>query len=415
LHLITGPNALYRGLVRYLNRSPSRRLLLITAATAVGRGLPITISALYLTQIVGLPVRQVGAGLTVAAAVAVALSTWLGNVAHRSGARQAYTVFLVIEAISFLIFSRVGGFAAFIGAALALAIADIGARSTQGTVIVGIVPSEQRVRTRAIVRVVANIGIAAGGALGGVVLLRNDVIWYHAAFLAAAACLVAGAVLTLGLPSVSKADTTARGIGRGVFRDAPFLRFALLNGILNIHNAMLQVAIPLWITTRTDAPRWMVSVLLLVNVTSVVLLQVRLSRAADTLDGAIRIARLSGIALAAACVVLAVTDGTTDLVTVTLLVVVALTHAIGEILESASGWSVTFALAPSARTGQYQGAYAMSRGLGDLIGPVLLTSVAVTLGWAGWLVIAVTFLAAGVLTPFVLREARHPVSVGEGR
>ena len=54
---------------------------------------------------------------------------------------------------------------------------------------------------------------------------------------------------------------------------------------------------------------------------------------------------------------------------------------------------------PGQSQGQYQGAYAMGRQLGDLVAPLLLTTVAVSWGWPGWLLVAALFLIAGLLIP----------------
>jgi len=188
-----------------------------------------------------------------------------------------------------------------------------------------------------------------------------------------------------------------------------FVVFMLLNGVLNIDNSMLQVAVPLWIATATDAPKWLVSVLFLINVASVALFQIRLARGSDDVVGASHAGRRAGILLSLACALMAVSDVTSHLITIALLLLAAAAHALGEILESASGWGVSFALAPPGMAGQYQGVHAMGRGIGDLTGPLLLTGVAVTWGWPGWLVIAAIFAFAGLVIPSVVARARQPV------
>lgn len=178
-----------------------------------------------------------------------------------------------------------------------------------------------------------------------------------------------------------------------------------LNGLLNIHNPMLTVGVPLWIATRTDAPHWMVSVLLIVNAAAVVLLQIRLTRGTDSLVGAGLAGRRAGLLLCLSCAVLSFTSLSSTTLTIALLLLAALAHVGGEILESASGWGASYALAPPGLVGQYQGAHAMGRGLGDLIGPTLLTTIAIPFGPTGWLLTAGIFMAAGLLTPVVLRSA----------
>ena len=120
-----------------------------------------------------------------------------------------------------------------------------------------------------------------------------------------------------------------------------------------------------------------VSVLLIVNAAAVVLLQIRLTRGTDSLTVAARAGRRAGLLLCLACVVLSFSSVSSTGLTITLLVLAALAHVGGEILESASGWGASYALAPPGLVGQYQGAHAMGRGIGDLIGPTLLTTVAI--------------------------------------
>jgi dipeptide/tripeptide permease len=88
------------------------------------------------------------------------------------------------------------------------------------------------------------------------------------------------------------------------------------------------------------------------------------------------------------------------------LIVAALIHFLGELLQSAGGWGISFELAPAGAQGQYQGAYAMGRQLGDLVAPLLLTTVAISWGWPGWLLAAGLFLIAGLLIPGVVAGHR---------
>ncbi|HEU4947537.1 MAG TPA: MFS transporter [Kribbella sp.] len=377
----------------------TRWLLCTTAVSMIGRGVTATIAALFATQVVGLGLREVGLALTAVAGIAVCLSTWLGHLGDRWGVRGVYAGLQVVEAAGVGSLAWVRDIRMFFVAVLLIAVADVGLRSAQGTVIQGIVAADQRVRTRAVVRVVSNIGIAAGGAAGGVVLALDRADGYTFALRATGLLLLLAAGLSMLLPAVPQ---TVREPGTRrweVLRDRPFLQFMALNGILNIHNPMLKTAIPIWVAVGTDAPKWIVSVVFGVNVVSVVLLQIRLSRGTDTLRGATRAGRRSGVALAIACILLALSDVTSQALTIGVLLAAALVHVLGEILESASGWGVSFAVAAPGLTGQYQGVHAMGRGVGDLVGPVLLTSVAVSAGWSGWLLVALIFAIAGFLVP----------------
>ncbi|GAB2684851.1 MFS transporter [Kribbella swartbergensis] len=384
-----------------------RRLVVATLVNTLGNGLYFAIAALYLTRAAGLSVGQVGIGLTVAGLVGLLTSTPLGTVADRLGPNRAYVGFLVLQAITMTALTQVRSFPVYVVIAAATAIADSGQRGAKGALIAGVSPADQRVRTRAILRVATNIGMAAGMGLAGVVLAVDRREVYVVALLAnAATYLITAGLVRFGMPEVERVPSATGPSALTALRDRPFLVFVALDGILSMHAAMAQVAIPLWVATATDAPRWLIAVLLVLNSVAVVLLQIRVARGTEHLAGAARAGRRAGVLLAVACAVLALTDVTSGAVTIALLLVAALAHVLGEMLQSAGGWGISFELAPPGAHGQYQGAYAMGREAGDMIAPLLLTTLAINQGWPGWLLTALLFLTAGTLIPPTIR--RHP-------
>jgi hypothetical protein len=162
---------------------------------------------------------------------------------------------------------------------------------------------------------------------------------------------------------------------------------------------------PRTIATSTDAPHWVVAVLLAVNAAGVILFQIRLTRGTDSLTGAATAGRRAGLLLCLSCAALSLTSTTSTALTVALRLTAPLFHVGGEILESASGWGASYALAPAGLVGQYQGTHAMGRGLGDLIGPTLLTTLVIPLGSTGWLLTAIIFTTAALLIPVALRQS----------
>ncbi|MFF0270959.1 MFS transporter [Kribbella sp. NPDC004536] len=382
-----------------------RRLIGATLVNTLGNGVYAAVGALYLTRVAGLSVAQVGAGLTVAALAGLVTSTPLGVVADRLGPNRAYAGFLLLNAVTMALLTQIHSFVPFVLLAAVTSMAGSGQRGATGALVAGLAPAADRVRTRAIMRVATNIGMGVGLALAGVVLAVDRREFYVLALLVnAATYLVTAAVIRYGLPAVPPVPRASGPSALTALRDRTFLGFVALDGVLSMHAALAQIGIPLWVATATDAPRWVVSVLLVLNSVAVILLQLRVTRGTDTLSGAARAGRRAGLLLAITCGVLAVTDATSGPVTIALLVVAALVHVVGEMLQSAGGWGVSFELSPAGAQGQYQGAYAMSRQLGDLTGPVLLTSVAVAWGWPGWLLTGAVFLTAGLLIPAVVNQ-----------
>ncbi|WP_405060040.1 MFS transporter [Kribbella sp. NBC_01505] len=387
-----------------------RRLIFATLVNTLGNGVYAAVGAMYLTRVAGLSVAHVGVGLTIAGVIGLVASTPLGVAADRLGPNRAYVGFLLLQAITMSALTQVHSFGAYVAVAGVTAIADSGQRGAKGALIAGLSEADQRVRTRAVLRVTTNIGMGIGLALAGIVLALDKPGLYVAALLANAVtyCLTA-AVIQFGLPIVAAVGAASGPSGLTALRDRPFLAFVVLDGVLNMHHAMAQLAIPLWIVTATDAPRWLISVLLVINAVAVVLLQIRTARGTEQLAGAARAGRRAGLLLAVACGVLAITDVTSGTVTIALLIVAAIVHVLGEMLQSAGGWGISFELAPPGAQGQYQGAYAMGHQLGDLVAPLILTTIAVSWGWPGWLLTAGIFAVAGAFIPFVVR--RHPAAV----
>ena len=384
-----------------------RRLVFATLVNTLGNGLYFAIGALYLTRAAGLSVGQVGVGLTVAGLVGLVTSTPLGTVADRLGPNRAYVGFLILQAITMTALTQVRSFPVYVVIAVVTAVADSGQRGAKGALIAGVSPADQRVRTRAILRVATNVGMAVGMGVAGIVLAVDRREIYVIALLAnAATYLITAGLVRFGMPDVERVTAATGPSALAALRDRPFLAFVALDGVLSMHAAMAQVAIPLWVATATDAPRWLISVLLVINSVAVILLQLRVARGTEHLPGAARAGRRAGVLLAGACVVLALTDVTSGAVTVGLLIVAALIHVLGEMLQSAGGWGISFELAPPGAQGQYQGAYAMGHQVGDLIAPLILTTIAVSWGWPGWLLTATIFLITGTLLPIAVR--RHP-------
>lgn len=382
-----------------------RRLVIATLVNTFGNGVYAAVGALYLTRAAGLSVHEVGLGLTIAGLVGLIASTPLGIVADRFGPNRAYVGFLLLQAVTMTALTQVRSFGLFVAVVGVTAIADSGQRGAKGALIAGLVPSDQRVRTRALLRVTTNIGMGVGMALAGIVLAVDQrEVYLIALFANAATYVVTAGLVQWGMTRVAPVPSTAGPSALTALKDRPFLAFVALDGLLSMHNAMAQVAIPLWVATATDAPTWVISVLLVVNAASVILLQLRVARGTEQLAGAARAGRRAGLLLAVACGVLAITDITSGWVTIALLITAALVHVLGEMLQSAGGWGISFELAPPGGQGQYQGAYAMGTQVGDLVAPVVLTVVAVSWGWPGWLLTATIFLVAGAFIPVAVRR-----------
>ncbi|MER5604785.1 MFS transporter [Micromonospora tulbaghiae] len=384
---------------------PARTLALSTLVNTVGRGTWLTASALFLTRSVGLSVTQVGVALTLTALVSLVASTPMGYLADRLGPRGLQMAALLASAGCTAALVAVRSFTGFLVVGVLMAVADAGTRGARGALIAGAVPPDQRVRTRAYLRAVTNVGISVGTVLAGFALAADTRGAYVTLILLDAATYVLAAAVLLRLPPVPPMPAPAHGPRLIALRDRPFLAFTVLDGLMSMHFSLINIALPLWIAGHTTAPNWLISACLLVNTVVVILFQVRASRGTEDLTGAGRAARRAGVLLAVACALFAAGGGVPVAAAVPLLLGGALVHVVGELWHAAAGWGISFGLAPAHAHGQYQGAYGMGMQLGSMVAPVVVTTLAIGWGVPGWLVLGVVFMLLGALVPPVVRWA----------
>jgi MFS family permease len=403
-------SALRARLAALLPADPAQRsFALATLANTAGNGMFYAVSAIYFTQSVGLSPAQVGIGLTIAGLCGLLAGIPAGHLGDIRGPRNVLVGLALAEGAGVAAYALVDGFLAFVLVASVVTTVDRSANAVRSGMIAALGAPGDRVRLRAYLRAVTNVGITVGAPIGGLALVADTHTAYLVVILVNAATFVVAALLILRVPPVPPRPHTGDGPRLAVLRDRPFVLVAVVHAFLALHFALLDVALPLWIVHRTEAPKWLVAVLLLMNTVTVVAFQVRASRGVETVaQGAVALRR-AGIVLAVACVIFAMSGGASAPVAVTLLLVATMVHVTGELLQSAGGWAVSFGLAPEDRQGEYQGLFSTGFAATSMLAPAVLTALCVTWGWPGWIVLGAVFAAAGVgMVPIVRRaEARE--------
>ncbi|MGW4246730.1 MFS transporter [Nocardia sp. NPDC004722] len=382
----------------------SRPLWVLSASNlsrAIATGFIASVCVLYFTKIVHISASEVGFGLSLAAVIAMVASIPAGYLADRAGARLTTSVFLLVEAAAVLGYTVVRTFWGLVVAVSVVATAESAARASRGALIANALDSTGRVRARAYLRAVSNLGMGLGTLFGAVVLTSSERVIY-AWFLAATGLLFAAAGLVcLVLPRDEELGVGHAPSGLSALHDRTFLVFAGLNAMLAMSDGLLTFALPLWMEDRTDIPTSVYAVMLLLNSVAVVVFQVRASRGTDDVTGAARALRRSGILGALSCVIFALTQGLPVWTGVLLITVGVSVHVSGELLYSAGSWTLSYDLAPPGAQGVYQGVFSLSTQLGVAATPAVAAVLILNLGAAGWLVLAAPILIAGLLAPWL--------------
>ncbi|WP_328321410.1 MFS transporter [Kribbella sp. NBC_00382] len=384
---------------------PLRPLALATLLSRVGNGLLMTVSVLYFNRIVGLSIAQIGLGLTIAGLFGLLAGIPLGHLADRRGPRTLFVILGASVAVLSLSYLLVETFWQFLGVAIVLTILDRGAGSVRAALIGAVTTGSGRVAARAYLRAITNIGIMAGAGVGALALHFDTALAYRVMFVLDSVLTLTSAFVILAVPRVAPQPKNEDGPVWVALRDRGYLAVAALNAGMSIHYAVLDVAIPLWVVDHTQAPRWTVALLLVVNTVVVSLFQVRSSRGIADPTSAAKATRTAGWLLLASMALFAGASGGGVVVAITLLVLGAFVQVIGELLQSSGSFLLSYDLAPNQAQGQYQGVWGTSMSISTMVAPTVLALLPLGLGVPGWIILGVWFAVIGVLFVPVVRWA----------
>ena len=342
--------------------------------------------------------------LTIASATGVLASYGGGLLADRVRPRGLMAVLLLVECFGFAAYTAVRSVGPLTCLACILMAASMAGNAARGAVVARAFDGPDRVRVRAVMRMLTNVGMTGGAALAGVALVRDTAGAYRAVMLVAAAMHAVSAVAVMRLPSSlgdrrSLPDEISPSSRATPLRDRRFLALTALAAVSWIQYGILDVAVPIWVTEHTLAPRAMVSVLLILNTVMVALLQVPLSRGSHVVRTAARLSLWSGVLLAAGCLSLwwaGAVGSASRAVAVLVGSIVLVTLA--EIWSSAAMWGLSFELSPLHEAGAYQGVFTMGSAVGTMLAPLAMTHVALRYGAAGWLGVGSALLGVGAAT-----------------
>jgi MFS family permease len=398
---------------------PLRRYALVSLVDATGTGMFLTVGVLFFTRFAGLAVGSVALGLSLAGLAAMIGAVPLGSLGDRFGHRRVWVLVTAVQAAGYAAYPFVRTFPEFVALATVASLAEVGGSPLRAGYLSRIAGQEQRVRARAYNQAVSSAGWALGALGAGVALGVGTRAAYVSLVLADAASFAIAAVILVTLPAAPPARSLPVGPAaagpadagsgpssrqsraarpRPVLGDPRYLTVCVLNGLLMTYGALFTVGLPLWIVRRTHAPAWTVAGTFLVSTVMVVTLQVRASRGTDTVHGAARGVRKSGALLLAACLVFASARGLPAPGVIIVLGAGSVLLTLGEMLQLAGGWSLSYGLAPEDRQGEYLGAFAMGTRIYDSLGPILVASVILGLGQLGWALLGLLYagLALGL-------------------
>jgi len=381
-------------------RSSVRAFLpwLLTAALVdwVGTGMFLAVSTVFFVRVVGLPVAEVGLGLTIAALAAMTVILPIGRLADRYGPRGVLIAVEVVQGAATAGYLVVHGWWGFLAVSVLVAVTQQAAPPLIQALVGELAEAGRRTRILAMHRTVINIGISAGSLTAGVLLGSGLRHAFQILLAADAVAFVLAAALLCALPGRRGTSTRGAPARRKALRDTRLLALTAYDAVMSLWQPMINVAFPLWLVTRTRAPVSLVGVLYAVACVCTILLQYPASVLAGTPLRAVRGYGCAALCLAGASLGFAAAPAHSAAVTAAIFTAAIVILSVGEVTQVGSAWTLSFAIAPPDDRNAYLAAFSMGRAFSRASGPLLMTGVVLALGQSGWIALAVVFAAAAV-------------------
>ena len=364
----------------------------------------MTTGVIYFSLIVGLGAQKVALAFSLSGALSLILSIPTGHVVDRFPPRAIAALAQAAQGIASLalIFTRQWWVLLFVLSCDS--IFEGFGQNARMAVIARMGEGEERVRIRAYTRAVTNLGIAFGTVIAGLALAVNTESAYKAMIAFDALTFFLSALAYLRVENYQASLQAHEKFDWSILQDYRYIKAMVLSGLMSFHFILQNVAIPLWVVKETNAPRWWVSVIMLVNTIAVVLFQVRMSKGVADIHVAAQQFRRAGYFIGAACLLYGLAKGLNVYFASALLLTAMIVHVIGELNSATGAWSLAFELADQKRQGAYQGLWRMGFGTANVFGPAIVTYLAIGLGQKGWVIMALFFPLVGFAMKSVVKK-----------
>lgn len=362
---------------------------------ASGNSLVWPFMTIYVHEKLAVPLTTVGLILAANAAAGLLSQLVAGPMVDHFGRKIAMTISLGTRAIILVGLGLASSLPSFV--ILIVLSGFFGSMFSPGlnAMVADIIEPDKRIQAYGLIRIVANLGIAIGPAIGGFIATRS----YLISFLAAAASSALYFFITLILiketkPAAGGSDEDSRreenrGYGY-ILRDYSFLLFCLTFAVMSIAYIQMMTIFPVYIKDQYQIPESRFGLIMATNAAMVVLFQYPLTRILERYQlGPVLTSGALFVALGVGSVAF---FSTFPMFLLSMVIV-----TIGELIFAPSSTTFVANVAPEAMRGRYMGVYGMTWGLSFGLGPIAGGIINDNLGPSHvWQVMAVVGLLSAV-------------------
>ncbi|MFZ5881114.1 MAG: MDR family MFS transporter [Chloroflexota bacterium] len=336
----------------------------------LGGSLLFPFYALYLTEKFGINMAQVG-GLFALFSISGFIGSAIGGALTDRMGRKSMLIFsLVMSSLSALVMGLVNDLMVF--AALSVFVGILGSVGgpAHEAIVADVLPAEKRPQGYGIIRVIFNLAVVIGPAIGGFLATRS----YLALFITdAVISILAALIVHFYMPETKPAPhpdakhetmlQTFAGYGR-VFRDSVFLAFLAVTFLQVVVYINMNTTLGVYLRDHHGVPEVNYGWLLSLNAAMVVVIQFWLTRKLEKQKPMIMMA--VGTALYALGFAM---YGFVAGMAMFVLAMVIIT--VGEMVVSPFGQTLVASLAPEEMRGRYMAVSGLTWGLAFAVGPLL--------------------------------------------
>ncbi|MFI6788822.1 MFS transporter [Nonomuraea sp. NPDC050383] len=366
---------------------------------ALGNGLYVPLTLLFIREVTGLPTPVVGLGVTVAATIGLAANPLAGVLIDRFDARTVLIGTYLVRALGFALYPIVSGFGPLIAVAAVISCGDRAFYPASSSYVAVLTEDGGRDRMYALMATARNVAFGLGGLLSAVAVSSAGGYGLIAA-LNAASFVIASACLLRSRPATGeRLPGTAPGGYRQVLTDRPFMGLVSVEQAFTLTKLILSVGLPLYAVSVLGAPPAVLGILYTINTLLVAAGQMgvrRLQRHARRTHAM----ALSGVVFIASCALYALAallqPGPPRIAA---LVAATLVFTLAELMHATPSSSLAAGVAPPALRGRYLSIHQMTWSVGQVLAPAgfsLLLGVAPPLLW-GVLAVLLALACVGLL------------------
>lgn len=364
-------------------------------ADALGTGLFLSGAVIFFSRRLELSAAAISGGFVVAGAIGLVLVAPLGALTDRFGYALSLRTTHFARAAIFPLYLVVHGPIGFTVITTLVTIGDRLAAPAFQAVTGAAVGDDRYSDTMGYIRALRNAGFSLGALLTSLLLVVGTPAAYDALVIGnAVSFLLAGTLLRA--KNVRAPGTHQRGQRLRAVRPR-YLALSGLNVVLQMHDAILLFALPLYVIKQTGVPASTLPLLVALNTVLVVLSQRWLSNRAATLTGAARAERAAGFILAATCLCLALAALLPTVGAVIVLTAAVVSLTLGESLQIAGAWELSRLHAPVSHRGTYLAVFSIGNGVERAVGPSMVALFPLW-GAITWIPLAGAFALAGIAT-----------------